>query len=745
MNSSSSKREKWSWYWNRLRAMSPREMTLRALVKWRNYQDRNGFPQNLKLALPDAANRYLRLPDPEEAPEALKVALRLEAEEILAGRWTAFGRTPIEVQLPPNWSRDDWAGVDQPTHELAFQLNHRNLSHGADIKWIWEWSRWTPIVRLAQAAYVNGDSKQAQQALSWLEDWEKNNPPYRGWNWTSALESGMRLIQWRWLDGLLRQTWMRDKELDPSAQYDFFNRIQTLRESILPAHIWSTWRRRSFGSSANNHLLGELTGVLMALICYPDLEGLGIRLDQVQALWEKEIVNQFAEDGGNREQALNYHLYSWEFAWQGWWALKRSGHDCSKDVDSVLARGAVFHREMIEVDPSKKWGSLTWPYGDSDDALATPTLIHENRAAEEWKSWMEGRDSNEPASSLKTEEAASDYQGSALDFWYGSFPREWRRSVGATYEVQGGWRVFKESGYAVYRDADWFLRWDISPLGYLSMAAHGHADALHLSVWYRGRAFIIDPGTGAYYGDAELRSYLASWTVHNTPTTPMIQTPQRLGPFLWARHHAAPACSPFLDQQGEVVGLRCQVDLEEGPLVRTIHALREGEAAGSRILGWRVEDDWSGIKATVNQSNSATSVPDDQNLNQQNLRNIYSHWQTPADAMIDVADSNHAEALGMDPLKFKIQRGHSTLVFEATEGWELSWQSSERNGDASAAALESNALATSEVDQKLAGSISPAFRRVERAPFIRLAAPLQSGRGSIELMAGAPRGDNTPN
>jgi hypothetical protein len=113
--------------------------------------------------------------------------------------------------------------------------------------------------------------------------------------------------------------------------------------------------------------------------------------------------------------------------------------------------------------------------------------------------------------------------------------------------------------------------------------------------------------------------------------------------------------------------------------------------------------------------------------------------------MIDVADSNHAEALGMDPLKFKIQRGHSTLVFEATEGWELSWQSSERNGDASAAALESNALATSEEDQKLAGSISPAFRRVERAPFIRLAAPLQSGRGSIELMAGAPRGDNTPN
>ena len=77
------------------------------------------------------------------------------------------------------------------------------------------------------------------------------------------------------------------------------------------------------------------------------------------------------------------------------------------------------------------------------------------------------------------------------------------------------------------------------------------------------------------------------------------------------------------------------------------------------------------------------------------------------------------------------------LVFEATKGWELSWQSNERDADeaVAAAALESNGLAASEIDQKLAGIISPAFRRVERAPFIRLAAPLQSRRGSIELMA----------
>ena len=30
-----------------------------------------------------------------------------------------------------------------------------------------------------------------------------HNPPYRGWNWTSALEAGIRLIQFTWIDALL--------------------------------------------------------------------------------------------------------------------------------------------------------------------------------------------------------------------------------------------------------------------------------------------------------------------------------------------------------------------------------------------------------------------------------------------------------------------------------------------------------------------------------------------------------------
>ncbi len=687
--------------------MSPTEMSLRALVKWRNFQDRHGFPIQQLVSLPDEKNCYLPNPDPLQAPESLKTALAQEAEKILKGRWTAFSRTTVQVNLPPKWFRDDWVGVDQTTDAVAFDLNHRNLDEGADIKWIWEWSRWVPIVRLVQNAYINNRSDQALTALEWLEDWVEKNPPYRGWNWTSALESGMRLIQWRWLDGWMRQIWIRDVSLSDGEKTNLLERLKVLRENIVAPHVWATWRRRSFGSSANNHLLGELTGTLLALLVYPEVQKLGISLQQVKRQWELEMVRQFSPDGGNREQALNYHLYSWEFGWQGWWALKHSGVQCSANVESILARGAFFHREMIEGDHSESWGALTWPYGDSDDALATPTLLHENRAALEWKSWMESSDESDPEDRSRNDHIDHDTKQNfqddeSLQFWYGTFPKEWRKIANPGLERLGNWVIFPDSGYAVYRDADWFLRWDLSPLGYLSMAAHGHADALHLSVWYRGVAMFVDPGTGAYYADKELRTYLASWSVHNTPTASFIRSPQRLGPFLWARHHAKPTWSSIQDSEGQVTGLRGEVQLEEGKLTRCI--IKSAFDGGK--IGWEVKDEWSGLKDSTN------STIDDGTA-------VLSHWQTPSDTVIQ----------RISPDSMKIQRQGRCLKMHAT-----GWQGALLDEESSPNKISHLKPFVSEQDESRIGTISPAFRRVEKGPFVRWIAPLTAGSGIIHLI-----------
>ncbi|GIT06244.1 MAG: hypothetical protein CM1200mP29_16550 [Verrucomicrobiota bacterium] len=187
----------------------------------------------------------------------LRESLKCDAERLAAGRLRFFGHLDVQADTPPNWQCDYIAGVDVSTDQSAFKLNHRELTDGAAIKSVWEPSRWYGPVRMAQACWLLGSRRSGERCLDWLEDWVANNPPYTGWHWTSALESGMRLVAFTWIDAFL----MAFEGREPG---DLAKRLATLRADILPSHVWFTWRHRTFGSSANNHLLGELCGLALA-------------------------------------------------------------------------------------------------------------------------------------------------------------------------------------------------------------------------------------------------------------------------------------------------------------------------------------------------------------------------------------------------------------------------------------------------------------------------------------------------
>lgn len=429
------------WHWHRLRAMGLAEIA--------GHIHRKAFPLT---------------PPPPNLP--------LDQVQSLPVEWKSFGRLTIKADDPPRWNYDYLAGV-----EVSQDADYRNLPNGVDIKVIWELSRWYALLDLAKAGHKD-------KCIAWLEDWLRQNPPYRGLNWTSALESGMRLIHFTEMDVLL-------------------GGLGPLRQKILPAHVRFTWQRRSFGSSANNHLLGELAGLIVAIARWPQLESLAAPLDELRRDWEKQVLAQFAPDGGNREQALNYHAYSLELCQLTRSALK----EISPAVEKRLALAEQFY-ELVQV-PGERWD-----YGDSDHA-----------------GQRESHRRPEP------------------DHWH----------------------HFPETGIARYRTGDWDLRWDLSPLGYLKTAAHGHLDALHLSIWWKGMAVVIDPGTGAYYGDAKLRNALASWDAHNGPHLPDQDFPKRLGPFLWSEHHAQPVWTAG----------RGEFKIPQGMFSRSVTRLENG---------WQVED-----------------------------------------------------------------------------------------------------------------------------------------------------------
>ena len=614
--------------------MSPVEVALRLRKKGYEFQDarRDHWPA-ADLSLTSA---FPKLPDRAAAPERLRDALKRDAERVAAGRLRFFGHIDVQTDTPPNWQRDYLAGVDVPTGKSAFKLNHRELPDGAAIKPLWEPSRWAGPVRLAQACWLLGNRRSGEHCLDWLEDWVANNPPYTGWHWTSALESGMRLIAFTWIDAFLTA-------YEGSNPGDLAKRLAKLRADILPAHAWFTWRHRTFGSSANNHLLGELCGLALAIARWPGLATLGPGLAKLGKLLKRETLRQFHRDGGNFEQALNYQFFAWEFCREARQALDAAGAlpPAGRDrIDARLGQAARFYRE-VQVP------SAPWDYGDSDDAFVMPWFADGSHAAAEWWHWLAGNAEQSPFFHLMR----------------GAFDACLKSDEPKT--EQGGWMIFPDTGIAVNALGHWKARLDFSPLGAGSMAAHGHLDAQHLSLWLKGRAMVIDPGTGDYHGNAKLRNWLASREAHNGPCSSEAPLAKREGPFLWAAAHP----KPLQSFDGDI--LETEIRLGDQYLSRTVKPLT-GEPEG-----WLVSDSF---ERQLGQAGEFTV-----------------QWQFAPGCDVERIDER----------AFRVTSGSSTMCVEIGDGWSLAelWRPS-----------------GAEPVGQLDGIVSPRFMKTEHAPYLKLTA-----------------------
>jgi hypothetical protein len=84
-----------------------------------------------------------------------------------------------------------------------------------------------------------------------------------------------------------------------------------------------------------------------------------------------------------------------------------------------------------------------------------------------------------------------------------------------------------------------WCRCDGGPHGYLSIAAHAHADALSVEVRYAGIDILADPGTYCYHGERPWRSYFRSTIAHNTVELGGRSQSTEHGPFMWTNHARA--------------------------------------------------------------------------------------------------------------------------------------------------------------------------------------------------------------
>ncbi len=502
-------KEKFSWYLNRLRAMSPAEIAARVnlAIKKKNWQRRRDWvaPQP-QLTHQDA----WQMPCVTAESTAEKESILAEADRYLAGKYTLLNRSFTEPQI--QWHLDPQTGVVAPL-EFGLNLNYRQKEIAGNVKNIWEKNRHHHLTILALAYSLSNNEAYALAVEQQLNSWVEQNPFPLGVNWASSLELGVRLIAWVWCDRLLRGSQTHTR---------LFGEGGLLWSSIY-WHQWLISQHYSPGSSANNHLIGEMAGLFIAASVWQVFpESLGWQ-SLGRKILEREVIRQTFESGLNREQAFAYHLFVLEFFLLAGLEAERLTVPFSPAYQEMVKR-------MLEVIPLVvDVGNNLPQYGDGDDGMALQVRpINSSRL--DWL-YRLGRQWLSAKVPLPAENSG----------WLAA------RSVSPDLPDEVG-EVQPPSGSVAFADAGLYVLAaqrgqadevlclaDAGCLGFLSLAAHGHADALAFTLSVGGVPIIIDAGTYLYHAEPQWRNYFRSTQAHNTITVDNLDQSEPAGNFLWTK------------------------------------------------------------------------------------------------------------------------------------------------------------------------------------------------------------------
>jgi len=478
------------------------------LELWKRRRD---WPSRAQVA--DSAHSAYRFPA-VHAPQCLEPIVR-QADGQLDGRTVALGQTFSSVET--DWHLDPQSGLRSPLR-FGPLLNYRDAHLVGNVRNTWELNRHQHLTVAALAFALTGEDRYATYVRCQLESWLHQNPFPLGVNWSSPLELGLRLISWVWISRFLAGSGERE---------ELFGKHGHMWPAIY-RHQWMIANLHSVGSSANNHLIGEMAGLFVAAVEWPFFAESPSWTRLAYGMLSAESERQYYPSGLNREQAFGYHLFTTELLVLAGIEGERAGRPFGEDYRGRLRRAVT--AAIALVGP----GGLLPAYGDSDDgvAIGLPGSSHVlGRLSAVVTDWLGGVAGAIPPS-VESQMAASILLSGVL-----AAPR----TTGAADSPGAAARThaFADAGLFVMasrdRDVELNCLADAGELGYLSIAAHGHADALSFTLAAGEEQLLIDPGTYTYHFDPEARAYFRGTRAHNTITIDGRDQSQSGGPFLWTR------------------------------------------------------------------------------------------------------------------------------------------------------------------------------------------------------------------
>lgn len=449
---------------------------------------------------------FLPLPSRQAYAEILSPTCRQrlleEANEIVRGQVRLFSGEPRPLRLAVPGRQGHWSFA-------RLQPDNPHDPVESDVKLVWETGRFGWAITLARAFYLTGDENYARLFWSYTEAFAAANPPNQGLQWFSGQEVALRLIALSFALHLLVES-----RHTTSARLEKLTWYLAAHANRIPATI--SYAR----AQNNNHLLSEGAGLYTAAVLLPDHPSAGSWRDEGWHAVQQVLQSQLAEDGAYVQHSTNYHRLVLQLAL---WVRSLAALNGQPFPEKSLQRLAQGTRWLLNLlDP----GSGRAPnLGPNDGAYVLPLCSCP---------FSDYRPVAECASRVFL--GLSLFGRGAWDemsLWLDADRPVPDRPVA---DRPGAARItlakFAQAGPDFTLDHPDGNSWAYLRVAHFT-SRPGHADQLHLDLWWNGLNIAQDAGTYLYNAPPPWNNTLSNATVHNTLTVDRRDQMTRAGRFLY--------------------------------------------------------------------------------------------------------------------------------------------------------------------------------------------------------------------
>jgi hypothetical protein len=511
-----------AWYLNRLKTMSFPELVYRT----------NQFFQK-------KAEQYFSLGRPRFSGCLSVRKNLLNAENLPPGLLPQsidiFGKEFDFAEGDIDWHKDIFSGQCFP---LTFSKNisiRNNINLSA--KNVWEINRLQFLPRLAINFRITGDDLYLNRFVEVLSSWIDCNPYLIGINWYSNIEVNIRLINW-----VLSWEILNVEELTAGNE-EFKIFVERKWMPAIYMHCMYSFRNPSKFSSANNHLISEYAGLYAASSLWKFSESVKWLKYSKKGL-EKEIALQHSS-GINKEEAAEYIQFITDFFLLSYIIGENTKDPFSDQYKEHLHKIFCYIFHLLDCK-----GNFA-KYGDEDDGKCF--IVDADRKFNNFRSLLTSGSIIFSDPEFKSKSNGFDSKNM---FLFGEQGKKIFESVAESSPADKS-QFYPDEGHFILKKKEGkkeiYFHFDAAPLGYLSIAAHGHADALSFILHIDGQPVFVDSGTYVYHTSREWREYFIGTLAHNTIRINYKDQAVNGGPTLWVEHFKTKIIESRTDEDFDLI------------------------------------------------------------------------------------------------------------------------------------------------------------------------------------------------